>query len=112
MRVDLRTREMMMRMNWTTSTTLSLLRPMKMKTMQTTTEPTTRGRTEVRTAGKTSMSRRKIYSHESCKCKQYASLSRDLKLPVNAYFFIELFIYGSMLKKRNNKEPVLYLGLR
>merc|ERR1719195_1088324 len=99
MRVDRKTRETMMKMNWTTSTTLSLLRPMKMKTMQTTTEPTTRGRTEVRTAGKTLMSRRKIYSHESCKCTQYASLSRDLKLPVNAYFFIELFIYGQYVDK-------------
>merc|ERR1712079_141503 len=86
MRVDRRTRETMMRMNWMTSTTPSLLHPMKMKTMQTTTEPTTRGRTEVRTAGKTSISRRKIYSHEGCKCTQYASLSRDFKLPVNAYF--------------------------
>merc|ERR1719442_247798 len=66
MQVDLRTRETMMKMNWTTSTTPSLLHPMKMKTMQTTTEPTTKGRTEVRTAGKTSMSRRKTYSHESC----------------------------------------------
>ena len=84
---------------------------MKMKTRQTTTEPTMKVKTEVRTAGKTSISRRKTYSHESCKCKQYASLSRDLKLPVNAYFFYRIVYIWQYVEKRNNKEPVLYLGL-